>query len=61
MTKKELKIIRGKLLMRDVTFASIGRKFKVSREFVRKAVRGQYGSTTADSIRNYVEEILDED
>ena len=56
ITKKELKEIRAMLLIVDITFAGIARKFHKSRETVYKAVRNESDTNISKEIRAYIEE-----
>lgn len=56
ITKKEYKEIRAMLLVADITFADLAKKFHKSRETIYKAVRKQNDSDTSKEIRVFIEE-----
>lgn len=58
MTKKEYKKLRAELLMMDVTFSQIAKKFYTSRQMVQHALKGDRDSDLAKNIRSYVTGLL---
>jgi len=54
LTKKGFKQLRANLLMEDITFAQIARKFHCSREFVGQTARGHHSSQKAKDVREYI-------
>lgn len=60
LTKKEIKKIRGALLMLGKTYADIAREFHTSKQMVSMSIRRQRNSDLAKAIRTYVDELLAE-